>query len=65
MLGAAAEMRRHHQIVERQQLLALVGLLVEDVERCTLDDVVAQRIGERRLVDGPAAADVQDMAARR
>ena len=55
MLGAAAEMRRHHQVVERQQLLALVGLLVEDVERRALDHVVAQRLGQRRLVDRPAA----------
>ena len=47
VLGAAAEMRRHHQVVEAEQLLALVRLLVEDVERRALDHVVAQRIGQR------------------
>ena len=33
VLGAAAEMRRHHQVFERQQVLAFVRLLVEDIER--------------------------------
>ena len=57
-------MRRQHDVVERREPGRHVRLVVEDVEPGSAQSSCRQRLGQRRLVDQPAARDVDENAAR-
>ena len=54
-------MRHEHHVVELEELGVDLGLPLEDVEAGAGDRAVAQRSGERRLVDDRPARGVDEV----
>ena len=64
LAGAGAEVRRHHHLLElEQRIRGIRRLLGEHVDGGPGDVAVADRIGERLLVDDAAARDVDQARA--
>lgn len=56
--AGAADMRGEHQVTQRQQLRPHARLAFVDIQAGTGQTPVGQRIGQRQLIDDPAARDV-------